>query len=72
VYDGSWTADAVELVRGHAAVLVRKPVWLFSVASFGDPHPIVGGLIKTEPKEIDEFEQAIHARDYHVLSGLSI
>ena len=57
VYDGSWTAEATELMRRHAAVLARKPVWLFSVGSFGDRHPIVGGLIKKEPKEISEFEQ---------------
>jgi menaquinone-dependent protoporphyrinogen oxidase len=42
VYDGSWTVEATELMRRHAAVLARKPVWLFSVGSFGDRHPIVG------------------------------
>jgi hypothetical protein len=52
VYDGSWTAEATELMRRHAAVLARKPVWLFSVGSFGDRPPIVGGLMKKEPKEI--------------------
>ena len=36
VYDGSWTVEATELMRRHAAVLARKPVWLFSVGSFGD------------------------------------
>jgi menaquinone-dependent protoporphyrinogen IX oxidase len=25
VYDGSWTAEAIEVVRHHAAVLARKP-----------------------------------------------
>ena len=28
VYDGSWTGEATELMRRHAAVLARKPVWL--------------------------------------------
>jgi menaquinone-dependent protoporphyrinogen IX oxidase len=50
VYDGSWTAEATELMRRHAAILARKPLWLFSVGSFGDRHPIVGGLIKKEPR----------------------
>jgi menaquinone-dependent protoporphyrinogen oxidase len=68
VYDGSWTAEATDLVRRHAAVLARKPVWLFSIGSFGDRHPIVGGLIKKEPKEISEFEQTIHPRDYRVFA----
>jgi menaquinone-dependent protoporphyrinogen oxidase len=45
-------------------------VWLFSVGSFGDRHPIVGGLIKKEPKEISEFEQTLHPRDYRVFAGV--
>ena len=69
-YDGSWTAEATDLVRRHAAVLARKPVWLFSVGSFGDRHPIVGALIKREPKEIGEFEQTVRPRDYRVFAGV--
>jgi menaquinone-dependent protoporphyrinogen oxidase len=70
VYDGSWTADATELMRRHAAVLARKPVWLFSIGSFGDRHPIVGNLIRKEPREIGEFEKALHPRDYRVFAGV--
>lgn len=70
VYDGSWTAQATELMRRHAATLARKPVWLFSVGSFGDQHPIVGGFIKKEPREIGEFEEAIHPRGYRVFAGV--
>ena len=70
VYDGSWTGEATELLRQHAAALARRPVWLFSVGSFGDRHPIVGALIKKEPREISEFEQIIHPRDYRVFAGV--
>ena len=70
VYDGSWMAEATEFMRRHAAALARKPVWLFSVGSFGDRHPIVGGLIKKEPKEISEFEDTLHPRDYRVFAGV--
>ena len=70
MYDGSWTVEATELMRRHAAVLACKPLWLFSVGSFGDRHPIVGGLIKKEPKEISEFEQMLHPRDYRVFAGV--
>lgn len=70
VYDGSWTAEAIDLVRRDSGVLARKPVWLFSVASFGDTHPLIGGLIKKEPKEIDEFERAVHPREYRVFAGV--
>lgn len=38
VYDGSWTAEATGLMRRHAAALAQKPVWLFTVGSFGDRH----------------------------------
>lgn len=70
VYDGSWTAAATGLIRRHATALAQKPVWLFSVGSFGDRHPVVGGLIKKEPKEIREFEQTLHPRDYRVFAGV--
>jgi menaquinone-dependent protoporphyrinogen oxidase len=70
VYDGSWTAEATELMRRHPAVLARKPIWLFSVGSFGDRHPIVGALIKREPKEISEFERTLRPRDYRVFAGV--
>ena len=50
VYDGSWPIEATTLIRRHPAVLARKPLWLFRVGSFGDSHPIVGGLIKKEPR----------------------
>jgi menaquinone-dependent protoporphyrinogen oxidase len=43
---------------------------LFSVGSFGDRHPIVGGLIKKEPKEISEFEHTLHPREYRVFAGV--
>jgi menaquinone-dependent protoporphyrinogen oxidase len=70
VSDGSWTAEATELMRRHAVVLAHEPVWLFSVGSFGDRHPIVGGLIKKEPKEISEFEHTLHPRDDRVFAGV--
>jgi menaquinone-dependent protoporphyrinogen oxidase len=70
VYDGSWTADATAFMRRNAAALAQKSVWLFTVGSFGDRHPIVGGLIKKEPREIGEFEQLIHPRDYRVFAGV--
>jgi menaquinone-dependent protoporphyrinogen oxidase len=70
VYDGSWTPEATDLVRRESGVLARKPVWLFSVGSFGDRHPVIGGLIKKEPKEIEEFERAVHPREYRVFAGV--
>jgi menaquinone-dependent protoporphyrinogen oxidase len=70
VYDGSWTAEANDLIRRHAPVLRKKPVWLFTVGSFGDRHPVVGALMKKEPREIEEFQEAIRPRDYRVFAGV--
>ncbi len=70
VYDGSWTSEATTFLRRVAPELAEKPVWLFSLGSFGDRHPVIGRLMKKEPKEIGEFEQAIHPRDYRVFAGV--
>ena len=70
VYDGSWTTDATASVRRQARDLAHKPVWLFSVGSFGDRHPVIGRLMLKEPKEIGEFEQLIHPRGYRVFAGV--
>jgi menaquinone-dependent protoporphyrinogen oxidase len=70
VYDGSWTTEATDFMRRHADVLSRKPLWLFSVGTFGDRHPLVGKLMKKEPREISEFEQRLHPRDYRVFAGV--
>jgi menaquinone-dependent protoporphyrinogen oxidase len=70
VYDGAWAEAATELVRRETETLATMPVWLFSVGSFGDRHPVIGGLVRREPKEIGEFEQAVHPRDYRVFAGV--
>ena len=58
------------LLRRHVPVLARKRVWLFSVGSFGDRHPIVGGLMRKEPREISELEHTLHPRDDRVFAGV--
>lgn len=70
VYDGSWAPDATEFVRRHGSILARRPLWLFSVGSFGDSHPIIGRMMKKEPKEIDEFQQRLQPREYRVFAGV--
>jgi len=70
VYDGSWTPAANAVLRAYARVLAEKPVWLFSVGSFGDSHPVIGHLMRKEPREIEEFERSLHPRDYRVFAGV--
>ena len=36
VYGGHWVKEAAEYVRKHRAVLVHRPVWLFSSGPVGD------------------------------------
>lgn len=70
VYYGSWLPKAVELVRSNATELARRPVWLFSLGAFGDRHPVLGPLIRREPREISSFRRAIHPRGYRVFAGV--
>jgi menaquinone-dependent protoporphyrinogen oxidase len=70
VYDGSWTREATEFIRRHASSLSAKPVWLFTVGTFGDNHPVIGALMRKEPREIGEFEAVIRPRGYRVFAGV--
>jgi menaquinone-dependent protoporphyrinogen oxidase len=40
-----------------------------SVGSFGDTHRGIGKLMRREPREIGEFQDAIHPREYRVFAG---
>jgi menaquinone-dependent protoporphyrinogen oxidase len=70
VYNGSWTRETNELIRRASPLLARRAVWLFSLGTFGDRHPIVGRFMTREPREIDEFTSAIRPRDYRVFAGV--
>jgi len=70
VYNQRWIPSATEFLRGNAALPVARQVWLFSVASFGDTHRGIGRLMKREPKEIGEFQDAIHPCEYRVFAGV--
>jgi menaquinone-dependent protoporphyrinogen oxidase len=65
VYYGSWLKEATEWVHRHQAILASHPVWLFSVGPLGtevkDTEP--------QPKEMAEFQQAIHPRDEGIFFG---
>jgi menaquinone-dependent protoporphyrinogen oxidase len=70
VFDQSWIPDAAELVRRNLELLAARPVWLFSVGSFGNTHRAWGRLMTKEPREIGGFREAIHPRDYRVFAGV--
>lgn len=70
VYDGRWLPEAEDFVRDHEHELARRPLWLFSVASFGDNHRYVGKLVKREPRGIEQLQAALHPRSYRVFAGV--
>jgi menaquinone-dependent protoporphyrinogen oxidase len=71
-YLGHWLKEAVGFVRSNRAVLVTRPVWLFSSGPLGTQASDAKGRdmrAAAEPEEIDEFRKAIHPRDHRVFFG---
>ena len=70
VYDQSWPPEADRFVARHRDALAARPLWLFSVGSFGDTKPLIGPLTHKEPRRIKELRAAIRPRDYRVFQGV--
>lgn len=70
VYDQSWPPEADQFVDRHRDALAARPVWLFSVGSFGDTKRLIGPLTHKEPKRIAEVRSAVQPREYRVFEGV--
>ncbi len=70
VYDGNWLPEAEAFVRDHLQALAARPLWLFSVGSFGDTQRVVGRLVRKEPRVIGFFLEALRPRSYRVFAGV--
>ena len=70
VFNQRWVPEAEEFVRRNRKALASRPVWVFSVGTFGDSKRIIGPLMKREPKGIQTLDQAIHPREYRVFAGV--
>jgi menaquinone-dependent protoporphyrinogen oxidase len=70
VYDQRWPQEADAFVERHAAQLAERPLWLFSVGTFGDDRGGIGRLMTREPRGIDELREALRPRDYRVFAGV--
>jgi menaquinone-dependent protoporphyrinogen oxidase len=70
VYDQSWPPEADRFVDHHGEVLAARPLWLFSVGSFGDTKPVIGPLTHREPRRITEVRSALAPREYRVFQGV--
>lgn len=72
VYMMHWLKEAMEFVMQNRAVLVNRPVWLFSSGPLGTELKDAKGRdlrVVSEPKEIVEFREAINPRDHRVFFG---
>lgn len=63
VYMSFWLKPARDFVEANAAVLRRKPVWLFSSGPLGPAKP------GAEPVQIPEVIDAVQPRDHRVFDG---
>lgn len=70
VYMGHWMPEAAEFARRNAAVLLERPVWLFSsgplvltpgATSIDDP--------KLVPAEVPALIEAVHPREHRIFFG---
>jgi menaquinone-dependent protoporphyrinogen oxidase len=71
-YMGSWLKEATEFVRRNQAILVTRPVWLFSSGPLGTATTDAQGrdlLVASEPKEFAEFKESIKPRGLRVFFG---
>lgn len=70
VYDQSWPPEATRFVGRHAGELAARPLWLFSVGSFGDTKRLLGPLARKEPKDIATLRASLRPDDYRVFQGV--
>lgn len=70
VYDQSWPPEADRFVDQYRDVLAARPVWLFSVGSFGDTKRVIGPLTHKEPKCIAQVRSTLQPREYRVFRGV--
>jgi menaquinone-dependent protoporphyrinogen oxidase len=70
VYDQSWPPEAYAFVAEYRDALASRPLWLFSVGSFGDTKRLIGSMTHKEPKDIAEIRAGIHPREYRVFQGV--
>lgn len=66
VYGGHWVKEAAEYVRKHRAVLVHRPVWLFSSGPVGD---LATRHTPVEPKEVAGLRAMVNPREHRVFFG---
>lgn len=69
VFNQRWLPAAERFAHDNRNALAGRPVWLFSVGTFGDRKPLIGPVMKHEPRNIAALKEAIHPQDYRVFAG---
>jgi menaquinone-dependent protoporphyrinogen oxidase len=71
IHNGSWLEEASAFARRHRGVLAERPVWLFTVGSFGSDRlwPL-GAIAERQPKDIDALRQALRPRGFRAFAGV--
>jgi menaquinone-dependent protoporphyrinogen oxidase len=66
VYAGHWVREAADYVRRNRAILVRRPVWLFSSGPVGD---LATRHEPVEPKDVGALRAMVNPREHRVFAG---
>jgi menaquinone-dependent protoporphyrinogen oxidase len=72
IYSKHWLKDAAAFVRDNRDLFAQRPVWLFSSGPLGAEATDAQGVdlrTASEPKELPEFQEAIHPREHRVFFG---
>jgi menaquinone-dependent protoporphyrinogen oxidase len=71
IHNGSWLEEASVFARQHRGALAERPVWLFTVGSFGSDRPWpLRAIAERQPKEIDALRQALRPRGFRAFAGV--
>ena len=66
VYAGHWVRESADYVRRNRAILVRRPVWLFSSGPVGD---LATRHEPVEPKDVATLRAMVNPREHRVFAG---
>ena len=69
VFNQRWLPEADEFIQRNVRALASRPMWLFTVGSFGDDKPVIGSLMRHEPRNIDAISESVKPRRYRVFAG---
>lgn len=69
VFNQRWLPEADEFIQRNVRALASRPMWLFTVGSFGDDRPVIGSLMRHEPRNIETVRESVKPRRYRVFAG---